>query len=169
MLSYNSRTSGRKGLSRARIVIVMETFIHRVFFRGGVLSGGIHDWCRGGEWLTCWGSPCQWRGRLRVNLWSQNWGLWYTGRGGQAGAWMGGCWEEEEGQRRGLVGQRWAGPAGQCVAYPGTLQGSQLRTVPLLATGQSMFSTFLLNYLCHFCFMRAGFCGYEWNLCCTLD
>lgn len=73
--AYNSRASGRKGLSRDRVIIVMETFIHEVFFRAGVLSEGIHNWCQGGESLTCWGSLCPWRSGLRVHPWSQSWGL----------------------------------------------------------------------------------------------
>lgn len=162
MLSWKSRASGRKGLSRARLFVVTETLICGAFFRDDVLSRGI---C-----LQCWGDallarycPSQFPMSVerQVTLapvvsrsWGRrsHWGL----LGKKARLTLGrSCCNEEEGQSR-------AGPLQSC-ALPthGHRDGVSLGQCHCRRRRRakniqcSYTQLFLLQPV------KTGFCGYE--------
>lgn len=95
MLSYKSTTSGRKGLSRARLFIMKESFFCGVFHEEFLSDAR--------EPVTGYrSSPCQWKGRSQLHQCSQSWGCcthWGT-LGKKVRLMLGRSCCEEEGQSR---------------------------------------------------------------------
>lgn len=161
MLSYKSRTSGRKGLSRARLFIMKETFFFGAFL--GMMCSGKEFLCDAWEvgylpvaahCSSCVsgseGHHCT-RGLAELGL------PFPPGMVGQEGRAVPGrscCKEEAE--------PSWA-LAELCAAYPKSHHWNPGRTKPLQATRQreKKNGTIMLNYFCYFYSLKAGFWGYE--------
>lgn len=140
MLSYKSRTSGRKGLSRARIFVMKETFFHGAFFRAAVLRRSSRPVL--GRWILTSYRPLQQAGCARSRALSD---------GGR-----------REGRMR-LGSPQWA-VLGDVCCLP---QVTAMQAAQDIATAGHGANHILLYYTKLFVpshSMKAGFCGYEWNL-----
>lgn len=145
MLSYKSRTSGRKGLRGARIFVMKETFFHGTFFGAAVLRRSSHPVL--GRWILPSYFPLQ-----------------QAGCGCSRGLSDGG---RREGRMR-LGSPQWPVPPGNVCCLP---QVTAVQAAQDIATAGHGANHILLYYTKLFVLslsMKAGFCGYEWILPCAL-
>lgn len=155
MLSYKSTTSGRKGLSRARLFIMKESFFCGAFHEEFLSNAR--------EPVTGYrSSPCQWKGRSQLHQCSQSWGCctyWGT-LGKRRSGW---CLGEVAVRRKGRAE---LGPcrAARCLSEVTATESVLDNATADNGAKQKTIGTTIINY---FCFIKAGFCGYEWNLPCA--
>lgn len=144
MLSYKSRPSGRKGLSRARIFIMKETFFHRTFFRANVLKRSSR--------------PVLGRWTLTSHCLLQRAGS--CSRGHSDGG-------RREGRMR-LGSPQWAVSLGDMCCLPQVTAVQAAQDVAIAGHGANHILLYYTKLFVPSLSKKAGFCGYEWNLPCAL-